>query len=108
MSWDSIFGKKSLKELKREILEENIRKGKAAEDRFVFEQTMQGKEVIRTGRGSDYRVRERNLFTGRVTSSRLKEVKTSSTAPVSKLQNKGVKKGRVSLVRYDNNPFGLW
>lgn len=109
MSWDSFFGgKKSKKEQKRDILEENKRKGKAAEDRFVFEQTMQGREVERTGRGSDFRVRERD-WTGRVTSSKLKEVKSSSTAPVSKLQKKGVKKGRVSVVRYDdNNPFGLW
>ena len=108
MTWDSIFGKKSSKERKREVLEENKRKGKAAEDRYVFEETMKGREVERTGRGSDFRVRERDPWTGRVKSSRLKEVKSSSTAPVSRLQKKGVKKGRVSVVRYnDKNPFGF-
>lgn len=107
MSWDSIFGKKSKKELQRENLERNIRNGKAAEDRYVFEQSIQGNEVVRTGRGSDFRVRKRDIY-GRVTSSKLKEVKSSKTASVSKLQKKGVKKGRVSVVRYNNDGFGLW
>lgn len=107
MSWDSIFGKKSKKEQQRENLERNIRSGKAAEDRYVFEETIKGNEVERTGRGSDFRVRTRDIY-GRVTSSKLKEVKSSKTASVSKLQKKGVKKGRVSVVRYDNDGFGLW
>ena len=109
MSWDSIFGKKTQKQVRRETLEKNRYNGKAAEDRFVMEQSLQGREVERTGRGSDYRVRQRDWLTGKVTSSRLYEVKSSKTAPVSKLQKKGVKKKRVTVKRYDNNsnPFGF-
>lgn len=99
---DDIFGKPSKKQRLRENLERNKANGKAAEDRYVFEQSLQGNEVVRTGRGSDFRVRKRDIY-GRVTSSRLKEVKSSRTAPVSKLQRKGVKKKRVDVVRYDRN-----
>lgn len=108
MSWDSIFGKKSKKERQRENLERNKYNGKASEDRFVFEKTIEGKEVERTGRGSDFRVRERDWLTGKVKSSRLYEVKSSKTAPVSKLQKKGVKKKRVTVKRYKDSGFGLW
>lgn len=107
MSWNP-FRKPTKKERKREVLERNKANGKAAEDRFVFEQSIQGNEVVRTGRGYDFRVRKRDMWTGRVTSSKLKEVKSSKTASVSKLQKKGIKKKRVGLVRYDNDPFGFF
>ena len=103
--FDDIFGKKSKKQRLRENLENNKRKGKAAEDRFVMEKTFEGKEVVRTGRGSDYRVRERDFFTGKVKSSRLYEVKATRKAPVSKLQKKGVKKKRVTVKRYNDDTF---
>ncbi|MGD6934355.1 MAG: hypothetical protein ACQCN5_09130 [Candidatus Bathyarchaeia archaeon] len=96
-------GKRTKKQVKRDILEENKRRGKAAEDLFVLNQTLKGREVIRTGKGHDFRVRDRNLLTGRVVRSELHEVKSSKTAPLSKLQESTRKKKRVKVDRID--PF---
>jgi hypothetical protein len=88
-----IFGKKkSRKQRQRETLANNKAKGKAAEDLFVFQHTLAGHEVVRTGRGHDFRVRKRNLFTGEVLKSEVHEVKSSKKAPLSKLQKKTKKK----------------
>jgi hypothetical protein len=87
------FGKKkSKKQLKRETLAENRAKGRAAEKQFVFGQELWGNKVVRTGRGSDYRVTERNIWTGKV-SSHLVEVK-SGTGKLSDLQSKTKQKNR--------------
>jgi hypothetical protein len=83
-----LFGTKSKKQRKKEVLEENVHKGRAAEEQFVWQQRMMGNEVERTGRGSDFRVRERNPLTGRVEKTYLREIKSSDTAPTSPLQRK--------------------
>ena len=89
-----ILGRKiPKKQLKREVIEENRRKGKAGEDAVVMKYQMAGYEVERTGHGHDFRVRKRNPITGRVTESKLIEVKTGK-AKLSELQKKTKKKKR--------------
>lgn len=61
---------------------------------------LRGYEVERTGRGSDFRVRRRDLWTGRVVESKLVEVKTGK-AKLSKLQRKTGKKSNYKQVRVD-------
>lgn len=85
------MGHKSKKQKKREVLENNKVKGKAAEEEFRYASALRGEEVERTGRGSDFRVRKRDPWTGRVTSSRLVEVK-SGKAKLSKLQRRTKRK----------------
>jgi hypothetical protein len=65
---------------------------------------MAGYEVERTGRGSDFRVRKRDLFTGKVTYSGLREIKSSQTASVSELQKKAHKKGNHKIIRQNPGP----
>ncbi len=76
-----------------------------------------GREVERTGRGSDYKVRDVNPWTGARGKARLVDVKSSSTAKRSPLQKKkGAKKvvrgasvllrAEVSM-RIDMNPTSL-
>jgi len=91
-NFEGPFKPRSKKQRKKQQLKDNIRKGKSAEEEVRMEYTMRGYEVERTGKGSDYRVRRRNPFTGRVEESKLIEVKSSRTAPVSKLQKKTKKK----------------
>jgi len=93
MSFFDFGFKKPKKQRKREVLEENIRKGRAAEEQYKLNAMMRGMEVERTGKGSDYIERKRDLLTGRVVSSRKVEVKSSRTAPLSKLQKKTRKRG---------------
>ena len=88
-----VFGrKKSKKELKREVIDENRRKGKAAEEAYRMSAALRGVDVERTGRGHDFVERERDLWTGKVKRTTYKEIKSSSTAPLSKLQKKTKKK----------------
>ena len=75
------------RQLRREVLAENRRKGRAAEDAFRMRAALAGYEVERTGRGSDFRVRKRDLLRGRVTSTGLVEVK-SGHARLSMLQRR--------------------
>jgi hypothetical protein len=97
-----IFGRKiSKKELKREVLDENRRKGKAAEDAYRMSATLRGVEVERTGKGHDFVERERDLWTGKVKRTKKVEVKSSSTAPLSKLQKKTKKKGNYKVERIE-------
>lgn len=87
-----IFGrKKSKKQRKREILAENRAKGRAGEDIVRMKYALQGYEVERTAKGSDFRVRRRDLFTGRVVERKVVEVKTGK-AGLSKLQKKTKKR----------------
>ena len=83
----SIFNPLARRRTKGEVIAANKRQGQMAEDAFVMQQRLMGKEVERTGKGSDFRVRERNPFTGQVTKSELVEVK-SGEAELSKLQQK--------------------
>jgi len=92
----------STKEKKRIIIDENRRKGKFAEDLVRTKYVMRGYEVERTGRGHDFRVRKRDLFTGRVTESKIVEVK-SGRAKLSKLQQKiKKKKSNYKIERVDS------
>lgn len=81
----------SKRERKKAIIKDNQRKGRAAEDIVRMKYTLQGYEVERTGRGHDFRVRRRDLFTGKVVESKVVEVK-SGKARLSKLQRKTKKK----------------
>ena len=66
---------------------------------------MSGYEVDRTHpRGADMTVRKRDLFTGRVTSTRRIEVKTGPRARLSPLQRKVKKKKKTKVERIDS-PF---
>ncbi len=84
---------------KRMTLANNMFQGKLAEDLFVLSETSKGNKVERTGRGSDFKVTKRDIITGKSGGSRLVEVKSSSTAPVSKLQQKTLKKHNGKVVR---------
>jgi HJR/Mrr/RecB family endonuclease len=79
--------KRPAQEVRREILAENRRRGREGEEIAKTRLALQGYEVERTGRGSDYRARKRDLFTGKVVESRLVEVKTGS-AKLSRLQRR--------------------
>lgn len=72
---------------KRLVLEENRIKGRLAEDIVKTRYFLSGYEVERTGKGHDFRVRKRDIFTGRVIESKLVEVK-SGNAELSELQHK--------------------
>ena len=87
-----IYGRKiSKKQIKREVINENRRIGKAAEDSYVMKARLSGYEVERTGKGHDFRVRKRDPFTGKITYSGVREIK-SGNAKLSKLQQKTKKK----------------
>lgn len=91
------------KQRQRATLHENKRRGKAAEEQAMTRDRMMGYEVERTGRGHDYRRRQRDIFTGRVTRSEVVEVK-SGNAQLSPLQKKTKKKSsNYRVVRED--PF---
>ena len=97
-----VYGrKKSKKELKREVLDENKRKGKQAENEFRLGAALRCVEVERRHKGHDFIERERDVFTGKVTKTTKVEVKSSSTAPLSKLQEKTKKKGNYRVERID-------
>jgi len=81
----------SKKERKRVIIRDNQRKGRAAEDAVRMDYILRGYEVKRTGKGHDFRVRKRDLFTGKVVESKVVEVK-SGKSNLSKLQQKTKKK----------------
>jgi len=81
----------SKRDRKKATIRENQRKGRAAEDMVRMNYALRGYEVERTGKGHDFRVRKRNLFTGRVVESKVVEVK-SGKSNLSKLQQKTKKK----------------
>jgi hypothetical protein len=100
-----ILGRKiPKKQLKREVLQENRRRGKAAEQSFRMSAALRGEEVERAPHGRDFIVRKRNLFTGKIQRTTHVEVKSSRTAPLTKLQEKTKrKKSNYKVVRI--NPF---
>jgi len=99
--FDIFLGRRpSKKQRKRIQLEENIEKGRAAENAYQLKAALRGVEVERTGRGHDFIERRRDFLTGRVTSTTRVEVKSSRTAPLSPLQKKMKKrKGRYRVYR---------
>ncbi|HIJ98487.1 TPA: hypothetical protein H1005_00905 [archaeon] len=83
--------RKNKKQKKRDVLEQNKMKGRYAEDMAALNLATQGYEVERTGRGHDFKVRKRDILTGRVTETGYREIK-SGRASLSKLQRKTKKK----------------
>lgn len=90
--FDNPFDNISAKQLKKDRIRQNRRKGRAAEDQVRIELQFEGYEVERTGRGSDFRAKRRDIFTGEVVEEKLVEVK-SGNAKLSDLQ-KQTKKGK--------------
>lgn len=84
---DAFGRKRSTKAIKRDVIAQNRRRGRDGEEVAKMQLAMQGYEVERTGRGSDFRARRRDVFTGRVVESKLVEVKTGN-AKLSRLQRK--------------------
>jgi len=91
------------KERKRRQLEENVAKGRLAEEMYEAEATMSCVDYRRTGRGSDYEETHHDPITGRK-SKKLVEVK-SDDAPQSRLQKKIQKKNprNYEVRRYDTS-----
>ena len=85
------FRPKTKRQRQRETIRRNQRKGQAAEDLVRMNYALRGYEVERTRKGSDFRVRRRDLFTGKVVESKLIEVK-SGKSKLSKLQQKTKRK----------------
>ena len=84
-----MFGRKiPKKQIKRDVLAENRQRGKATEESYKMSAALRGAEVERSPRGRDFIERQRNPWTGRVIKTTHVEVKSSSTAPLSKLQEK--------------------
>ena len=80
---------KSDKKFKKQLtLNNNKFRGKLAEDSYTLSAQIQGKEVQRTGRGSDFKERKADMFTGRKGPWRHVEVKSSPTAPLSPITKK--------------------
>jgi len=94
-----IFGRKiPKKQLKREVLEENVRKGKVGEILTEAQLSLTGR-VERTGRGSDYKHTTVDPWTGRRKTKYI-EVKTGKSR-VRPLQRKTKKRmgSRYKVVR---------
>jgi hypothetical protein len=99
-----IWGRKSKKQRKRETIASNRERGRMGEDLVAMKYAASGYEVDRTHpKGADMTVRKRDLFTGRVTSTRRIEVKTGRSK-LSPLQRKMKKKKRTKVERVDS-PF---
>jgi len=75
------------------MLSESQRKGKAAEEIIKLRYEILGYEVERTGRGHDYLVTKRNLFTGKIIDRKYIEVKYGDS-PLSELQWESSRKHR--------------
>ena len=80
------------KKIKRDVLVENTRRGKAAENSYRSSAFLRGEEVERSPRGKDFIVRKRNWLTGKVTRTIHVEIKSSKSAPLTKLRKKTRKK----------------
>ncbi len=98
-----IFGSKiPKKQLKREVLAENRKHGKAAEDNYRMGARLRGKDVERSPHGRDFIEREKDFWTGKVKRTTHVEVKSSRSAPLSDLQKKTKRnKSNYKVVRID-------
>jgi hypothetical protein len=84
--FDLMWGRRPTRKQRRRIqLEENIRKGKAAEKAYLLNATLRGIELQRTGRGHNFIEKRRDLFTGKVKSTTRVEVKSSARVPLSRI-----------------------
>lgn len=97
-----VFGRRSKKEILRERLDENKRRGEAAEDLYESDAALRGVDFKKVHKGCDYIETERDFF-GMVIKRTNVEVKSSSKAKLSKLQKKMKRKlGKKYIVdRYD-------
>ncbi len=107
MSFVDVMKRELQKQRARARLGFNKMRGKMGEDTYKMQSQMSGKEVQRTGRGSDFRERKVDLLTGKKGPWKLVEVKSSATAPVSPLQRKGIRSGKVKVVRPQLFGFGF-
>ena len=103
--WD-IF-KRSKKQRKRDILEQNRENGKHAEEMYRREADLYGIDYKRTGKGHDFEEKRYDWQTGKTRKVKV-EVK-SNDAPLSKLQKKTRKKNpkNYEVRRYSTSPFGF-
>jgi hypothetical protein len=99
---DDLFPGKTPADKKRATLVRNKKRGKAAEDLAKYRLELGGHEVERTGRGSDFRVRKVNPWTGNKGRARQLEVKSSKTAKKSPLQTKTRSSLRVVRPTFDD------
>ena len=99
------FSKFFKKEKKKKQLDENVAKGKIAEEMYEAEATMNGVDYKRTGKGSDYEETHVDALTGKK-SKKLVEVK-SDNAKLSKYQKKTKKKKKKNyeVKRYNTTLF---
>lgn len=102
--FDFGFKPPTKKQRKKQVIRDNQRKGRAAEDQAMFRDRMVGYEVERTGRGHDYKRKKRDFFTGRVTKTEYVEVK-SGNAKLSPLQEKTKKKKKGNYRTVREDPF---
>jgi hypothetical protein len=86
-----LFGRESPKERKRRILDQNIRRGRAAEQEETSNDLiMGGWSSKRTGRGHDYKQERFDILSGK-REERFKEIK-SGRAKLSSLQKEKQRK----------------
>lgn len=99
--FDEKFWKKNKK---KETLIWNKVRGQMAEDNFAATERIKGNTVERKPRGRDFKVTERDPWTGKAQRTVHVEVKSSSTAPLSKLQKRTKKRlgNRYRVERPDN------
>ncbi len=104
--FDAIFGKPR-KKSRRQVLKENQRRGKDAEERGKFWNEAAGWDMKREPKGQDYIASKINPFTGRKITRR-KEFK-SGNAKLSPLQKKTQQRhrGRYDVERWDGALDGL-
>lgn len=98
---------KGKKPSRTERIRENQRKGRAGEKWAAIQHQVQGDEVIRTGRGHDFKVRKKDIpFIGKTKRTIYLEVKTGPSAKLSPLQKimKKKLKGRFRVHRQDDAP----
>ena len=83
-----------IKKVKKQwILAQNRERGRTNEMMFEIMQKASGNKVTRTGRGHDYKITEpANPLFGTRSKTKYVELKSSKSAPLSKLQKKTKKK----------------
>jgi len=91
------------KRTKSEVIRDNVRKGRAAEENVRTRYEMDGYKVKRTGIGHDFKVSKTNIFTGKKTTKYI-EVK-SGKAKLSRLQKRTKRKSKNYVVERDEPLF---
>ena len=89
------------KDRKMYVLAQNKERGKFTENLVVLSEQVSGKKVVKTGRGHDIKTIDTNPWTGKKKIAYI-EIKSSRSAPLSKLQKKTKKKmkDRYKVVRF--------